>query len=160
MTATIENEAYTGSQLSGYDGKRVVVTHNLPEKNDKGEGAVEIEGTVQVGNEIGLLIKPKGQVNFKLVPLGEIEPGSIKLVQDKSTTIKASKLKPVKIGQARRHLLERHGFTLTKVNGLTEEDAAKLHDSIDHVESDLGHVHMTEAEAAAAAEKGDSDDES
>ena len=151
-TATEERSAYTGEQLAQYANKRVKFVHNLDEANEKGEKAVEVEGTVQTGNELGLLVKPKGQVSFKIFHRDSIEPDSITLVEDKSTKLKRSKLQPVKIGQARRHLLERHGFTLSYVNGLTEEQAMKVHDEIDHEMEDLGHVHVAESEGESKDE--------
>lgn len=153
MTVTATEPKYTAEQLAEYQNKKVVVVVNLPEPNEKGEGAVEWEGTVQAGNTLGLLLKPKGQVQFKLINRETIE--DIRLVQDKSATIKRSKLQPVKIGQARRHLLERHAATLTAVNSMTEEQAQEVHDGIDHEVADLGHVHVAEGESTEESDATD-----
>lgn len=144
------------AELKQYDGKKVVVTRNLESPNEKGESAVEVEGVVQAGNELGILIKPKGQVQFKLIPAAEIE--EIRLADDKPQKLKASKLNIVKLGQARKHLLERHGYTLDWVNGVNEEQAFEHHKELDH--EGLGHVHVDkEAEKAekAADESDDTD---
>jgi hypothetical protein len=158
MTATTEatEPKYTADQLGEYQNKRVKVIRNLSEPDENGNGAVEIEGTVQAGNELGLLIKPKGQVSFKLIDRAEIE--DISLVADKSSELKRSKLKPVKVGQARRHLLERHGYKLTDVNGMTEEQAMEFHDSLDHEALDLGHVHVAESEKSDVADEASDSD--
>lgn len=153
MTATAEGTIYSATQLSEYIGKRVKFTQNLKEQNEKGEGAVEVEGTVQAVNDaMGLLLKPKGSVNFSMFDLGDIEPGSVSLAQDSSTKLKASKLKVLKVGQARRHLLERHGLTLSQVNGMTEEQALEYHSSIDHETAELGHVHVEKDEKSKDSE--------
>lgn len=157
MTVTQNEPKFTAAQLDEYKGKKVVVTVNLAEPNEKGEGAVEYEGTIQAGNELGFLIKPKGQVQFKLLDRASIE--DVRLVQDKSATIKRSKLQLVKVGQARRHLLERHGATLTQVNGLTEEQAMEHHNGIDHEASDLGHIHVAEGESTDDSENSNDDSE-
>ena len=132
--------------LAQYEGKKVVITQNLKEPNENGETAVEVEGQVQVGNENGVLIKPKGKTNFALIEAQDIE--DIRLAPEKDKSLKASKLKLVKVGSARRHLLERHGVTLKWANSVSEEQALQYHDSIDHVEADLGHVHVDKSEKA------------
>lgn len=139
MTATTQEPKYSADKLAQFRNKRVKVVVNLPEKNEKGELAVEMEGTVQAGNELGLLIKPKGKVKFELIERGLIE--EIVLVTEKSSELERTSLKPVKIGQARRHLMERHGYTLSQANALTEEEAMEIHEKIDHEADDLGHIH-------------------
>jgi hypothetical protein len=146
MTPPVTAGETNDVDLTQYDNKKIKLIRNLSEANDKGELAVEVEGTVQVGNEHGLLIKPKGQVAFQLIPASEIEPGSISLVEGASSKIKRSSVLPLKVGQARRHLLNTHGYKLEWVNGLTEEQAMEFHGTIDHVENDLGHVHDKKAE--------------
>lgn len=126
--------------LAQYADKKVTIVRNLPEPNEKGEGVVEIEGVVQVANEHGLLIKPKGQVKFELVPASEIE--EVYLAKETTKKLKRSKLKLVPLGQARRHLIERHGITLEWANNVTEEQAMEYHASLDHAELDLGHIHV------------------
>lgn len=128
------------TELKNYEGQRVVLTRNLTEPNEAGESAVEVEGQVQAANEMGVLLKPKGQVQFKLIPLEEIE--EISLQEAKTSKLKASKLALVKLGKARSHLLERHGVTLKWANETTEEQAFAYHASLDHEELDLGHVHV------------------
>lgn len=139
----------TATDLSQYTGKKVIVTQNLAAPDADGNSAVEVEGTVQVGNASGVLIKPKGKATFDLIEAASIE--EIRLAPEKDKAFKASKLKLVTVGQARRHLLERHGVTLKWANSVTEEQALEYHNSLNHVELDLGHVHSEKAEAAESA---------
>lgn len=131
---------FTADQLAEYAGKQVTIVRNLADSSD----AVEVEGKVQVGNQLGLLIKPKGKVQFDLIPIGEIE--EVSLAKDGNKALKRSKLQLVKVGQARRHLLERHGYTLEWVNSVTEEQAQAHHDEIDHEKADLGHLHVEKSD--------------
>jgi hypothetical protein len=126
-----------GIDLLQYNEKKVIVTVNLDEANDKGELAVEIEGTVVAANELGLLLKPKGRTQAELIEADKIE--MVSYVPEKPKTIKAKSLKVVTHGDARTHLIERHGVTLSWANQATEESALKYHASLDH--SDLGHNH-------------------
>ena len=143
----------TTQDLAQFTNKRVIIVRNLPEPNEKGEGAVEIEGQVQIGNELGVVIKPKGQVKFDMIPAEEIE--EIRLATEVSKDLKRSKLKVVELGSARRHLLERHGYTLAWVNSATEEQAFEHHASLDHEEMDLGHVHVNKEEKDASSDEGE-----
>lgn len=142
----------TMEDLSEYNGKRVVLVRNLSEPNEKGETAVEVEGTVQAANEQGVLIKPKGKASFDLVPADEIE--EIRLAEAGEKKLRQKVLKPVQLGQARSHLLERHGLTLDEANEMSEEQAFEEHAEIDH--SPLGHRHEAkdeqDQEAVAQAE--------
>lgn len=138
--------------LTQYADKKVTIVRNLPEPNESGEGTVEIEGVVQVANEHGLLIKPKGQVKFELIPASEIE--DVYMAREGVKKLKRSKLKPVALGQARRHLVERHGITLEWANNATEEQALEYHNSLDHEGLDLGHYHAADADGDAAPEAG------
>lgn len=146
------------TEIKKYEGQRVVLTRNLSEPNESGESAVEVEGEVQAANEMGVLIKPKGQVQFKLIPLSEIEEVSLR--ETKANKLKASKLALCKLGKARSHLLERHGVTLEWANEVSEEDAYKYHESIDHVKDDLGHVHVDKDAEKAKADADSSGSES
>jgi hypothetical protein len=141
----------TELDLSQYDGKRVVVTHNQADGT-----AAETEGTVQTGNSLGLLIKPKGKSAVEIIEAGDIE--GIILAPEKQKNFGVTYLKVVELGGARKHLLDRHAATLTAVNSMTEEDAFKLHASIDHEDSDLGHVHGEKPKKDKATDSSESDD--
>lgn len=138
------------SDYSKFEGKKVKLV-----RNEEGvTNAVEIEGTVQSGNALGILIKPKGKTNFELIPAAEIE--SVEFIMETAKNLDCKTLKVVEFGQARAHVLERHGWTLKQVNTISELDAYEKHAKLDHVASDLGHVHgekdkTDRAEAVAAA---------
>lgn len=151
-----ETASEATKNLEQWNGKRVTVVRNLPEPNEAGDSSVEIEGLVQVGNDMGILIKPKGKVTFDLIPIDEIEEVFEKAEESKE--LKASKLKPVKRENVKRHLLDRHGYTLEWVNGVTDEQAETHHDQIDHVASKLGHVHVAEEDKPAEGEASTADE--
>lgn len=132
----------TDTDFSKYDNKQVVVVRNLPDKNE----AVEVEGKVQVGNAMGLLIKPKGKVQFELIHANEIV--EVRYVAEKLKPLKAKELKPVEYGSARAHLLERHGVDLDWINSNAEEAALEYHSTLDHEALKLGHVHKAVNESA------------
>lgn len=132
MTAT--------QDLSTFVDRKVVLVYN------KGEESIEIEGTVQNASPVGVIIKPKGRASIELIEADQIE--RIEAAPEKAKTLSAKAVKNVIYGNARQHLLDKHGFTLTQVNSLTEEAALEIHDAIDH--ADLGHKHgATKADDSA-----------
>jgi hypothetical protein len=133
---------------SKYNGKKVVVVRAVAGSTD----AEEVEGTAQVANATGVLLKPKGQTKLELIDAANIE--DIRFVEDEQKDLGVKTLKIVDYGQARNHLLERHGFTLPTVNAMTEKEAYELHGGIDHVAAELGHIHgdKTKTERVQAVE--------
>lgn len=125
------------TDYSQYADQKVIVTVNLDEPNDKGETAVEIEGTALAANELGILLKPKGRTKAELIEASKIE--QVQFAPEKARDLKAKSLKVVGYGDARQHLLDRHGVALAWVNGATEAQALEYHSGLDH--SDLGHNH-------------------
>lgn len=121
--------------LSQFTGKKVTVVYTVEGKSE----AIEAEGKVDTGNDLGLLFKPKGKTQLILIPAASIE--DVRLEEEKAKALTRKTLKVVQLGQARNHLLERHAYTLTKVNELTEQQAFDEHAGLDHEASDLGHVH-------------------
>lgn len=134
----------TASDLTQYVDKKVTLVRNLAKPNDNGETAEELDGTVAAVAGDAIMFKPKGKTNALLVELGDIE--SIDFAKEKAKTLSRKTLKMVTYGQARTHLLERHGYTLTEINSMSEADALRLHNGIDHEAADLGHVHKDKAE--------------
>jgi hypothetical protein len=118
-----------------YENKKVKLVRNEPGKTE----AEEIEGTVLAAQPEMLMVKPKGKTQATLIPTGEI--AEIDFASESAKAIARKTLKPVEYGQARSHLLERHGFKLARVNKLSEKEAFELHKEIDHEKEDLGHVH-------------------
>lgn len=140
-----------------YVEKKVVLVYNLDKPNDKGEGTEEQEGTVVAATAEALMFRPKGKTASTIIEVSKIE--SIDYAEGGSKKLARRTLKLVEFGQARAHLLERHGLTLTEVNGLSEKDAFERHNGIDHEASDLGHVHKAKDEAAAPANASASDED-
>lgn len=130
--------------LEQYTGKKVLVTVKAEDGT-----FTEVEGTVEVGTPDGVLIKPKGKTKIDLIEAASIE--EIKYVAEAPKAITAKKLKLVTFGQARGHLLERHGYKLADINGMTEQAAFDFHAGLDHKALDLGHVHEDKAETPAGA---------
>lgn len=125
--------------FSKYQGQKVIVQVKLDTPNDNGETLVEIEGKAEAANALGILLKPKGRTQVELIEADKIE--GVEFAPEKERKLTAKPLLIVKYGQARNHLLERHGMTLTEANAISEEDALSQHDDFDHESADLGHVH-------------------
>lgn len=139
-------------ELSQYEGQRVIVTRKLE------DGTLdEIEGTCQSGNELGLLIKPRGKASVEIIEASDIE--QVVFAPEKLKNLSPKYIKEVTYGQARQHLLDRHGYTIGQVNAMTEESALHVHASIDHEANDLGHRHGEKPAKAEATETSDSSDE-
>jgi hypothetical protein len=140
----------TTASLASYEGKKIVVTVNLAEPNEKGESTIEMEGTAQSANDLGILLKPKGRTNLELIEAKDIE--EIRFAPEPDRKLTAKTLKDVEYGQAKQHLLDRHGLRLADVNALTEQAAFDYHAGLDHVALDLGHVHGAKPSEERAAE--------
>lgn len=123
--------------LTKFDGKKVVIVHNLTEANDKGELAEEVEGTALAANAMGVLLKPKGTTQATLIEAANIE--EISLAPEKPKKLVVRWLKDVEYGNARQHLVSSHGYNVSKVEPMTEEAALEFHETLDH--SDLAHRH-------------------
>lgn len=120
-----------------FTGKKVRVVHNLEKPNAQGHMAEEIEGTVQVGNALGLLIKPKGRTMSDLIEADKIE--SVDEIVSAPKQLKAKALKDVTLENARQHLLDRHGWLLTEANKISDKEGLERHDDLAH--DNLGHTH-------------------
>lgn len=127
-----------------YTGKKVVVVRTVSGQTE----AEEIEGTCEVGNELGLLVKPKGKTQLELIDAESVV--EVRYAEESVKKLARKTLKVVEFGQARSHLLERHGWTLAQVNGISEKEALDAHEQIDHEANDLGHVHGDKKATARA----------
>lgn len=130
------------------NGQKVRLVHREAGK----EEATETKGVVEAVNvDMGvILVKPKGRASGVMVVLADIV--ELGLDEDALKPLKARTLKPVKLGEARQHLADRHGWQLDELNEMTEADALREHDNIDHAKMDLGHRHSSEDSAAPAEE--------
>lgn len=136
--------------LKQYEGQKVIVVVALDKPNEKGEKAVEVEGTAMAANDLGILLKPKGRTQAELIEAGKIE--EVRFAPEKITELKTKSLKEVAYGDTRKHLADKHGEKLSELNKVNEADAFAAHKDLDH--SDLGHNHdpKDESERAQAIE--------
>lgn len=139
----------TAEEITQYEGQKVVIVRNLPDSTE----AVELEGTAEKANALGVLLKPKGRQNFELIEMDEIE--EIRFVSEKPKELKPADLKIVGYGNARKHLADRHGYTLSQIKDMAEEDALALHRQADH--ADISHVHVEKKAEDKAADETDSE---
>lgn len=144
--------------FTDFTGKKVIITRNLAEPNEAGDTAVELEGKAESANSLGILFKAKGKTGLELIEASEIE--DVRLAPETDKKLTAKTLKVTELGSAKQHLLDRHGLTLTDINGLDEGAAHTYHAELDHKSLDLGHVHGAKPaeERAAALEAAASDD--
>lgn len=130
---------------SQYDGKKVTVFLNTAPEG----GESTLEGTVDSGNELGLLFKPKGKASLELIDAANIASIEVLPEAPKKLTVKA--LLPLKDSAARQHLVDRHGYKIADVEGLSESDALTFHDGeVGH--DGLGHSHDGKPKAEKDAE--------
>jgi hypothetical protein len=138
--------------LAQYQGAKVVVVVRKADHNE------EVEGTVETVSALAILVKPKGRTNMEIVEVGEIE--EISFAPEKAKELKTKRLANLKFGQARQHLLDRHGETVSTINEMTEEQAWEVHNGIDHIEEDLGHWHGEKDEKLPEPDEAEEADES
>lgn len=114
----------------------------------------EIEGKVEAASEAGMAFKEKGKSSLDLYMPNQIE--EITAAPEKPKPVSQKKLKPIELGQARQHLLDRHGVPLSWAKENTEEAAFEYHQSLDH--SDLGHKHVAEENKPSERDEALADD--
>lgn len=129
--------------FSEYQGKKVIVKHQ------DGEQVVEVEGTVEQANALGLLVKPKGKTNLRLLEASDIVEVSYAPEKLKAITVK--KLQPIQYGQARQHLADRHGYDLAALAEYPEHEAYEFHKTINHEDPKISHIHVEKSESTEEA---------
>ena len=133
------------TNLAEYQDRKVVLTVNDPEAEG---GVATVEGKAVNANALGILLKPKGKSSFVLYEVDDIQ--SVDTAPDKPKGLKAKTLKLVEAGNVRQHLVDRHGYRLSEINAMSDEDALEFHEQLDH--SDLGHFHAEKAAADSSSE--------
>ena len=128
-------------ELPQYDGKKIVLVVDAGE----GEDAAEYTGKAEVASTAGIGFKESGKRDVVLVEPAQIL--EISLAPEKAKKITQKKSRPVKSGNVRQHLADRHGLPLDQLNGRSEADAVEYHDGLDH--SNLGHIHVPVEEESA-----------
>ncbi len=138
--------------LEEFDGKNVVIHLIQP------DGSVaEKEGKIEAASEFGVAFKEKGKRDSDLVEPKDIEEIAVAAVKPK--TLAQKKLKETTENTVRQHLLDRHGYDRSVVNGMDDDKAFAEHNDIDH--ADLGHKHVAEDDddSDENAEGGESSEE-
>lgn len=106
----------------------------------------EVTGTIKAATVAGVPFKEKGKPGLELTTADKIE--EIDYAPTKPKPVTQKKIKPVEYGNARQHLVDRHGVELAWAKEADEKSAFEYHKTLDH--SNLGHVHV-----APEAEKKD-----
>ena len=101
---------------------------------------IDVSGKITGTNPKGqvFLFKPRSQRTTHMLQAGHVE----KLELAGSATLRPigqKSLRPLSVQNARRHLVDFHGWARSAVNEMSEELALQKHEEIDH--SDLGHNH-------------------
>lgn len=154
MTETVETTTTTDRlPLEQYVGKRVKMTY----KDEAGETR-EVVATVEVVNDLAVLIKPRGKATSLMVFSPDQNVLDYGLDDSKPVALKQKELKDTTLNTVRTHLADRHGISLSEVNELDDEAAAELHLKLGH--GDLSHTHpfISDAEEDADGEEPDEDD--
>lgn len=117
-------------ELVDYDGKKV-------ELFLVGEEGEAITGTVASASPEMIAFKEKGKSHLKLVKRDDI--ADIRIAPEAEPEMKARRLNIVNLDTVKRHLVDRHGYSLADINAMSPEDALEFHDGLDH--SPLSHFH-------------------
>ena len=125
--------------FTSFISKAVLLTAVIDDEN------VTLEGTITAASPVGVVFKEKGKRNQHLVEAANIE--TIEPVK-KTTSMRIRAFSPVVFGKNKDHLIDRHGYKVSDIEKLSEEDAERLHESLDH--SDLGHRHRKPRAVEAA----------
>lgn len=137
--------------LTQYEGKKVKMTYTKA-----GGEQVEVVATVDIANEVAVLLKLRGKTNgLVLTPDQIVDYG---LDDSKPVELKQKELKDTTLNTVRAHLADRHGLMLEEVNDFDEEAAAELHLTLDHGKLSHTHPFISEAEADADGEEPDEDE--
>lgn len=118
--------------------------------------------TVESATDVALIFRRKGKSALEMKTADEVE--LIELQPEAERELKARRLDPVTLDNVKRHLVDRHGYSLASINALSSEAAYKFHEEeVDHAE--LGHFHaeppakkekeLSERDAAIAAAAGE-----
>jgi hypothetical protein len=134
------------SEFDQYQGKKVILTVADATEENPGQ-TKEIEGTATAANALGIMLKPKGKTGLELYEADTIQ--SVAYAPEKEKELKAKTLKVVEYGNAKQHLVDRHGYKLSEINKMSEQEAFDFHNDLDHVELELGHVHGEKESAAS-----------
>lgn len=126
-------------ELEKFSGKQVIV-HVITD-----DGSVEEkEGKFEEASEVGVAFKEKGKRDVDLLLPEQIE--EVAAAPSKPKKLTQKKLKPATESTARQHLADRHGYDLSDLNEMSDEQAFSDHEDIDH--TNLGHKHESDEDEA------------
>lgn len=136
----------TQIDLAAYQGKRVKLKLNRKDR----EELEELEGVVELVGGPAMIIKPRGSTMNRLIESDSIVAGSLELVPETPRELKPKRHQGLSLSNARHHLLDRHGYELAVINRMSDEQAYREHELIDH--DRLGHFHEERPTEAASEE--------
>mgnify|MGYP000969785004 CR=1 FL=1 len=120
-------------EIEKFVGKDAII-HLVQEDGTLKELTVKVEAATVAG----VAYKEKGKTGLELTSPDQIEEISAAPVKPKAVVQK--KVKPIELGGARQHLVDRHGVELSWAKEADEQAAFDYHAGLDH--SNLGHVHV------------------
>jgi len=131
------------TELAEYKGKNVIMHLIQP------DGSLEeVEAHIEGASPAGVAYKVKGKREVQLAEPDGIEQIEIAPVKEKKASQK--KLGIIEAHNVRSHLVDRHGYSLSKANSMDDAACESIHSMIDH--TDLGHRHLTAADKVREAE--------
>jgi hypothetical protein len=135
----------------GLEGRKVRITRTDGDP---------LEGRAEAISRIGILLKVKGKSSTQLILQHEIADNGVLLIEE-STDITQSVLQPVKLANVRRHLTTSHGWPLSEVNKLNDQEAFDQHTRLHEAENaaDLGHRHEVKADDSKTKEEAEAENE-
>jgi hypothetical protein len=96
-------------------------------------------------NETGLMFKRKNQRVPEIASAADVLRIE-EAISPRLRLVTQKKLKVVNEVTIKRHLADYHGVPLSELNGMSEAEAMRRHEDIDH--ADLGHDHTDETTSA------------
>lgn len=129
------------TDYSQFEKKNVIIVKASPEGGD----AVEVEAELQTANAGGILYREKGKSRLDLIPADEVI--EVRLAPQEPAKVRIKKLAILALGKARQHLVTDHGYKVSEISKLSEDEAFAFHGGLDH--TDLGHAHAAKSEKPA-----------
>ena len=120
-----------------YVGERVEIT--FAEGELEGGDSNVVVGKIENANALGFVFKPAGSSKSRLYETGAVE--DIRIAPEAEPVLKARRLDFVTLKTVKRHLVDRHGYSLADINEMSPERALEFHDDLDHEAQDLSHYH-------------------
>lgn len=115
----------------------------LDVSRDGGDEVETLPGRVIDANDLGVIFKRRSQRGQDLFDLDQVR-GVRETVTARLRMVSQKSLRPATVATVKRHLADYHGFPISTLNTMSEEEALRRHEEIDH--EDLGHNHNGEAQ--------------